>query len=344
MKDNLKHYFDKWRNNRIRLDDKDKRNEIYKNLLKNIINKINNRILYKRFNQWRARPKVDVTGEMRKINDFVNILHDVCKNHYNDDYKNFLDRLNKTRDPHSLKNGANKLFKIYNNKRNIILRYYLYRWRSQNKRDELKDLHRQLLRYIITSLQAKNNRNTLGKYLTRWRLFVGDSKNYDNIDKLKDVLRGGDLLDKLHKRRLRDLMNRLYRKLGKDYRPKLLGKLIKNIDKPRSTLRELFNRWKNTIDKDKSNVDITKYKAKIINTNVNNLKKRNDRDRLMRAFFHWRAMSKKPQEYYPRINVQYKKTTKKISSNVITKEELKKVVTEISEHFKKIRQQVSLLI
>ena len=302
MKDNLKYYFDKWRNNRIRLDDKDKRNEIYKNLLKNIINKINNRILYKRFNQWRARPKVDVTGEMRKINDFVNILHDVCINHYNDDYKNFLDRLNKTRDPHSLKNGANKLFKIYNNKRNIILRYYLYRWRSQNKRDELKDLHRQLLRYIITSLQAKNNRNTLGKYLTRWRLFVGDSKNYDNIDKLKDVLRGGDLLDKLYKRRLRDLMNRLYRKLGKDYRPKLLGKLIKNIDKPRSTLRELFNRWKNTIDKDKSNVDITKYKAKIINTNVNNLKKRNDRDRLMRAFFHWRAMSKKPEEYYPRIN------------------------------------------
>lgn len=107
------------------------------------------------------------------------------------------------------------------------MRYYLYRWRSQNKRDELKDLHRQLLRYIITSLQAKNNRNTLGKYLTRWRLFVGDSQNYDNIDKLKDVLRGGDLLDKLHKRRLRDLMNRLYRKLGKDYRPKLLGKLIK---------------------------------------------------------------------------------------------------------------------
>ena len=302
LKDELRDKFNKWKNKKIRLDDKDKRNEIYKNLLKNLINKINKRILQKRFNQWRARPKVDVTGEMKKINDFTNILKNVIKDHYNDDFKSFLDKLNKTRAPRSLNKAANKLFKIFNNNRKIILRYYLYRWRSQTKNDELKELHRQLLRYLITSLQAKNNRNTLGKYLARWRLFVGDNQNYDNIDKLKLVLKGGDLLDNLYKRRIRDLINRLYMKLGKDYRPIFLGKLIKNLDKPRSTLREIFNRWKGKVDKDKAITNITKYKAKIITTNVNTVKKRSDRDNLMRAFFHWRAMSKKPEEYYPRVN------------------------------------------
>ena len=302
LKDELRDKFNKWKNKKIRLDDKDKRNEIYKNLLKNLINKINKRILQKRFNQWRARPKVDVTGEMKKINDFTNILKNVIKNHYNDNFKSFLDKLNKTRAPRSLNKAANKLFKIFNNNRKIILRYYLYRWRSQTKNDELKELHRQLLRYLITSLQAKNNRNTLGKYLARWRLFVGDNQNYDNIDKLKLVLKGGDLLDNLYKRRIRDLINRLYMKLGKDYRPIFLGKLIKNLDKPRSTLREIFNRWKGKVDKDKAITNITKYKAKIITTNVNTVKKRSDRDNLMRAFFHWRAMSKKPEEYYPRVN------------------------------------------
>ena len=165
----------------------------------------------------------------------------------------------------------------------------------------ISELHRQLLKYIIITLNAKNNRNQLGKYFTRWRLFVGDNKNYDNLGKLKLVLKGGDKLDNLYKRRLRDLINRLYKKLGKDYRPKILGKLIKNLDKPHSTLRECFDRWKRIIDNDKTNAKISKFKAKIININVDGIKKRNNRDKLMRAFFHWRAMSKRPEEYYPRI-------------------------------------------
>ena len=37
------------------------------------------RILYKRFNQWRQRPKVDVHEEMSKIKDFEYILKKVMK-------------------------------------------------------------------------------------------------------------------------------------------------------------------------------------------------------------------------------------------------------------------------
>ena len=329
LKEELRKYFDKWSNKKLRLDDKDKRNELYITLLKNLINKINKRILHNRFNQWRAKPQIDIKDEMKKINSFVNKLYDVYKKHYNDDFKDFLIKLDKTRDKHSLENAANKIFKICNNKRKVILRYYLFKWRSQAKNDELNELHRQLLKYIITTLNAKNNRNRLGKYFTRWRLFVGENKNYDNLEKLKLVLKGGDLLDYLYKKRLRYVLYKLYKKLGKDYRPIILGKLIKNIDMPKSTLRECFNRWKEIIDKDKINKKISTFKAKIMNINIDKIKKRNDREKLIKAFFHWKSMTKKPEEYYPKINNLLNSITKYI----------KKKVTE--EPFDKIKMTVN---
>ena len=302
LKDNLRDYFNKWRNTKIRLDEKDKRNDLYRTLLKNIISKIEKRILSKRFNQWRQRPKVDLNEEMKKIVNFTKILQKIFKNYYNDDYKTFLDKLEKTRDEHSLKNAGKNLFKIYNNKSKMLLKYCFYKWRSEIKNDELKELHKQLLKYLVKSLITKNDRNVLSKYFTRWRLFVGDGKNYDNLEKLKLVMKGGDILGNLYNRRIRDLFNRLYKKMGKDYRPKILGKLIKQINKPRTTLRECFDRWRRVLDKEKTEENITKFKAKIIDINVKSLKNRNDRDKLMRAFFHWRAMSKRPEEYYPKIN------------------------------------------
>jgi hypothetical protein len=314
LKNNLRDVFERWRNKKIRLDDKDKRNELYKTLLKNIISKIEKRILAKRFNQWRQRPKVNVTGEMKKIVEFTKIIQKIYKDYYDDDYKDFLERLEKTRDEHSLKNAGRNLYKIYNNKSKILQRYYLYKWRSQIKDDELKDLHKQLLRFLISSLEAKNERNALSKYFTRWRLFVGDGKNYDNLEKLKLVMRGGDKLGNLYNRRIRDLFYKLYQKMGKDYRPKILFKIIKQIHKPRSTVRELFDRWRRITEKEKGAENITKFKAKIIDINVKNLQNRTDRDKLMRAFFHWRAMSKRPEEYYPRINNLLKVLAKNIKN------------------------------
>jgi hypothetical protein len=302
LKNLLRKCFDIWRNNKTRLEDKDKRNELYIALLKNLINKINNRILHKRFNQWRAKPQYNITIEMKKNKEFINNLHDILKKHHKKKFEDFLRKLDKTRDIHSLKNAANKLYKIFNDKRKNKLRYYLYKWRSQIKKDELNDLHRQLLKYIITTLNVKDNRNKLAKYFTRWRLFVSANQNYDNLEKLKSVLQGADLLDNLYKNNLRKIMNKLYKKLGKDYRPKILRNIIKNLDKPKSTLRECFDRWKSKIAKDKTDTNISKFKAKIININFELIKNRINRDKLMRAFYHWKSMIKKPDEYYPNVN------------------------------------------
>ena len=75
-------------------------------------------------------------------------------------------------------------------------------------------------------------------------------------------MKGGDILGNIYHRKMRDLFNRLYKKMGKDYRPKILSKLIKQINKPRTTLRECFDRWRRVIDKEKGNQHIKNIKSK----------------------------------------------------------------------------------
>ena len=301
LKNNLRDYFNRWKNNTIRLSDKDYRNDIFATLVKNIINNMEKRILYKRFNQWRQRPKVNVHEEMSKITNFDIIMKKIFKNNIYPEKEEFFDRLSKTRADRALKNAGGKIFKNYGKKDKNLLKYYFYKWRKQINKDQITDLHQQLLRFLITNKEIMNNRNLLSKYLTRWRLFVGDSNNYDNMDKLKKVRQGGDILANIQHRRIRDFITRLYRKMGKDYRPKIVKDLVKKLDLPRMSLRECFDRWRRISEKEKATENITILKGKYMNLGVKNVKDRTDRDLLMKAFFKWKILCRKPEEYYPKI-------------------------------------------
>ena len=301
LKDNLRDYFNRWKNNTIRLDDKEYRNEIFATLVKNLINNKTKRILYKRFNQWRQRPKVDVHEEMSKVKIFESTITEILKNNLYPEKHVFFDKLSKTRADRAIKKAGGKIFKNYGKKGLIILRQYFNKWRKQINKDQINDLHQQLLRLLIINKETMDNRNLLSKYLTRWRLFVGDSINYDNMDKLKKVRLGGDILSNLHHRRGRDFITRLYRKMGKDYRPKIVKDLVKRLDMPRGTLREYFDRWRRISEKQKATENITILKGKYINIGVKNVKERTNRDLLMKAFFKWKILCRKPEEYYPKI-------------------------------------------
>ena len=74
---------------------------------------------------------------------------------------------------------------------------------------------------------------------------------------------------------------------------------------------------------------INNDKATIIDINVKTVKMRNDREKLMKAFFHWRAMSKKPEEYYPRINNLLNTIAKIIKKN-ISREPFEKIYNTIN--------------
>ena len=63
IRDKLRTYLNKWKENTIKIDNKNKRNDIYSTLLNNLLKNIEKRILYKRFTQWRQRPKVDINYE-----------------------------------------------------------------------------------------------------------------------------------------------------------------------------------------------------------------------------------------------------------------------------------------
>ena len=88
-----------------------------------------------------------------------------------------------------------------------------------------------MLKFLITNKETINNRNVLSKYFTRRRLFISDNNIYDNMDKLKKVRTGGDILSNIHHRRIRDFITRLYRKTGKDYRPKIIKNEKNSNDK-----------------------------------------------------------------------------------------------------------------
>ena len=302
LRDNLRDYFNRWKNNSIRLNDKDHRNEIFAALFKNIMIHNEKRILYKRFNQWRQRPKVDVHGEMSKITNFEKIMKSLYQNNLIEVKKLFLDNLGKTRADRALRNAGGKILKNYNRRGINELRYYFNKWRRQINKDHIMTLNKQIIKNVFTNKEIINNRNTLSKYFARWRLFISDSKNYDNIDKLKKVNTGGDILSNIHHRRQRDFMTRLYRKMGKDYRPKIIEKLINKLEKPKSSLAECFNRWRRICEKQKATENITLLKGKYLNIGIKNIKNKTNRDKLMKAFFKWKIMCKKPEEYYPKIN------------------------------------------
>ena len=56
------------------------------------------------------------------------------------------------------------------------------------------------------------------------------------------------------------------------------------------------------VEVQKATENITLLKGKYLNLGVKNVKNRTNRDLLMKAFFKWKILCKKPEEYYPKIN------------------------------------------
>ena len=83
-------------------------------------------------------------------------------------------------------NFADVLTKIYKN--NIRSEKYDFLDKLEITRTE---------RAIIKSAKSITNKLNLAKYMTRWRLFTSDKRNNDNIEKLKKVSNGGDILANL---------------------------------------------------------------------------------------------------------------------------------------------------
>ena len=297
----LRDYLQKWKNQSIKANAKEKYDKLYKALLLGLHNKLKTRILQKRFNQWRQRPKIDINGIYNKNKLLVNILENISKQLIKPDKEYFLKNLNKTKAPRAYKKVGGKILSKYINKDKNLLRHYFFKWRGKTRDLAIKDLKAKLLKFLYLTNQERNKRNILSQFLSRWKLFISEGQYYDNIDKLRKVREGFEKIQKLYTNRAFEIMMRLYRKMNKDFRPKYLLSLAKRLVKPRMTLRDCLNRWRRINDIEKSNKNIQILKGRILKGNAGRIKERNKRDLLIKAFYKWRAECKKPEEYYPKI-------------------------------------------
>ena len=310
IREKIRKYLNKWNKKTIKVYNKKRKNKIYHTLLKNVIINIEKRILYKHFNRWRQRPKIDIYYEFSKVRDFTDVLSKFFKNNIRPEKYDFFDKLDTTRANRALEKSANKIFKNYKKKQRRLLRHYFYKWRGQTKNSEITELQNQLLKYLFISKQNRLNRLILAKYMARWRLFVNDKNHYNNMIKLKRVYKGGDILENMKNRRIRNFIIRLYRKMGKDYRPIILDKLTKKLEKPRATVGECLEKWRRINEKGKALETITSMKARFLYKGKRRINKRTKRDILMKAFFRWRVLCRKPGEYYPKITRGFNFMTK----------------------------------
>ena len=310
IREKLRTYINRWLKKTIKIYNKKRRNNIYNTLLKNLILRIEKRILYKRFNQWRQRPKININEEFSKIRDFTEILSKFFNSNIRPEKYDFLDKLETTRANRALEKSAKKIYKNYKKKQRRLLRHYFYKWRGQTKSSEISELQNQLLKYLFISNELRLNKLNLAKYMARWRLFVSDKNHYNNMEKLKKVYKAGDILGNMKNRLQRDFIIRLYRKMGKDFRPIILLKLAKKLEKPRANILECIEKWRRINEKEKAIETITSMKARFVYKGKKKMNKRAKRDALMKAFFRWRVLCRKPDEYYTKITRGFDKLTK----------------------------------
>ena len=154
-------------------------------MLCNLLKNIEKRILYKRFAQWRQRPKIDINNEMSKVRNLADVLTKIYKNNIRSEKYDFLDKLETTRAERAIIKSAKRIFKAYKTKSRRLMRHFFYKWRSQTKNSEITELQNQLLKYLFISRENHTNKLNLAKYMTRWRLFTSDKRYYDNIEKLE---------------------------------------------------------------------------------------------------------------------------------------------------------------
>ena len=72
-----------------------------------------------------------------------------------------------------------------NNKNNLFLKRYLYKWRNQIKNIEINEMRKKFLIYIINNISRKDSYNLKHKYFSRWKLLTDDY--FNKIKKLKTI-------------------------------------------------------------------------------------------------------------------------------------------------------------
>ncbi|MGL4948124.1 MAG: hypothetical protein ACRC42_01935, partial [Mycoplasma sp.] len=301
IKYHWREYFYRWRSQAQKLKDKEIQNNWYKTLLNTMFNKRKNRILNNRFNQWRKTPKIDLDELFNRYKDMVDMINKTVNHCLKPTKKEFLDRTAKTTHPNALKKPCQKLWERYWLGDRNKLRHYFYKWRDQLNNLKWYDLKKQVLKVLLSANDNNNRKSQLAKAMAKWKWFNWIGKNDENSIRLRNIYLGWDKLQTLYIGREVEILIRLNRLLNIDHRPKFLKNLINRLEKPRTTLRDCFNKWRRYNDLENANQASKLYKSNMLKSKGRRIDDRKNRDDILKAYFKWKNLCRNPDDYYPKI-------------------------------------------
>ena len=344
-KDLLKKYFDKWRKNALKMKAKDALYKLLAKLIEINSNNFKRKILAKKFNKWRQNveptPKViDSLQKAKDIDDFVNIIKNALIKNLGDE---FLDKLDKYRNPERFKNRLKRLYKRRENQDKILLRKALYRWIGAINNNLIIILKSKLLYNIYKKNNESLDKVLLNKYFQIWK-----NKTFNNnvfiykydIEELtykhtftknlfvKSILKGLD--KKTNQDLLREYFNRWKKICDLDkqqndinYRKKLLlSKIFENrYNIEYITLLQYLLRWKNKMLEIRAKEAHKPYRKKVIKI----LLTKNDKEELQRFFTRWKYSG------YKRLPIMPYIVAKRFLKKVLCRKAFKEFVKKMTE-------------
>ena len=343
LKDLLRKYFDIWKKNALRGINSD---VLYKLLAKFIIINSNNfkkKILAKKLNKWRraARDRpYDSLQRAKDIYDSADIIRKVFVKRIGNE---FLDRLNKTKNPERYKKTLKKIVRKKDTGKKYELRKAFDKWRNIVKNENVKKLKYKIIYKIYEKTHKDRRKEILNKYFQRWKnkTFKDRIKNYQNDLNIatvkqnnttrifvKSIVKGldkktrNDLLREHfnHWRRIVDLeKNDKYQNNKKKI---MISKIIeKKISNNHLTLLQYLLRWKNRIYELRAQDVHKPYRKKIIRI----LLTKNDKEELQRCFTKWRYGGLKRLPIMPYI------VAKRFLKKVLCRRAFKEFVKKMNE-------------
>ena len=302
----LRKYFNIWRNKALKGIDPQTIYKLLAKLMEITGNNYKRKILAKKFNQWRRAANVRPTDSLQKaknLYDLMELIKKIYVQKYGDD---FLDRLDKTRNPDRFKRRLVKLYKIREKNDKELLRKYFNKWRQKVLEDNVKYLKSKIMYKLYDKNTSGQDKELLNKYFQRWKnLTFKDNLRKFKTDYNKIVSKQEDtkrlfvksIVKGLDKRTNKDLLREYFNRwkkltdLGKNKdeginkRKLLLSKLVdKRTNVDYINLLQYLLRWKNKMLEMRAAEAHKPYRKKVIKI----LLTKNDKEELQRCFTKWK--------------------------------------------------------
>ena len=232
----LKKYFNKWTHRTDKKGDKNIMNSFIARLMINYANKLKNRILNKKLNQWKNNsiPKIteeDTIKKIKKLDDFSRTLSKQSTKNFG---KEFIENLKSTKPvPRVFQKALKKIIDNYFNKDTNKLRHYLYKWKDQTRKMEIYDLKLKYLLAIGGRNDLNNKKLRLGRAVHKWLMNLKENQ----------------IVTKIHQTTLKDnnkniaalLIKSLKRNLLKNDKDSILRKALRTWLKKIGNIQKVYN-------------------------------------------------------------------------------------------------------